>query len=311
MALFLGFDAGGTKTDCALAEDDRILARAQGASIKPLRVTMEEAQRNIAALLEEITRQSGRSGQIVDLRTVTASCIGTAGLRFPQTDGWMRRIYSACAGGAVEVCGDEEIALDAAFPGAAGVLVMAGTGSNILGRTGSGERLNVGGWGQALGDEGSGYWIGHQALRTAFRALDFGRRSPLLDRVVAFWQAGTLEEAVSIGNATPGPDFSKLSRLVTECAEEGDTLCLGILDLGGKLLGESAVEAFRRVCLLDPDVPPPGIAFTGSILKYVARVREAMFAAIREALPTAHVEAEAADPVLGALWRARHLVRAQ
>src|SRR5580658_866365 len=99
MGYFLGFDAGGTKTECALAEDDRVVARAVGGSIKPLRVTIEEAQENIAALLKEIAGQSG-----VDLHRVTASCIGTAGLRLPQTDGWMRQLLSACASGEIEVC---------------------------------------------------------------------------------------------------------------------------------------------------------------------------------------------------------------
>jgi glucosamine kinase len=300
MALYLGFDAGGTKTDCALADGEQILARALGGSIKPLRVSLEEAQRHIANLLVEISARSGR-----DLAAVSASCIGTAGVRLPQTDGWMRQILSTCAGGKIVVCGDEEIALDAAFPGEAGVLVMAGTGSNILGRTSIGERLNVGGWGPALGDEGSGYWIGHQALRSAFYTSDFGRRSMLLDRVMEFWSAPDLGEVVSIANATPAPDFSKLSKLVVECAEDGDAICLEVLDRGGRLLGECAIEAFRRVRELDPDAPLPGIAFTGSILKSVGIVRKAMIDAIRHALPSAHLEPEAVDPVMGALWRAR------
>jgi glucosamine kinase len=304
MALFLGFDAGGTKTDCALAEDDRVLARAQGGSIKPLRVTLDEARQNIAALLGEITRQSG-----ADLRKVTASCIGTAGLRLPQTDGWMRKILSACASGEIDVCGDEEIALDAAFPGGAGVLVIGGTGSNILGRTADGRTLNVGGWGPALGDEGSGYWTGHQALRLAFRRLDFGTRSMLLDRVIAFWEAPDLGEVVNIANDTPAPDFSKLAKLVVECAEAGDAVCHEILALGGRMQGESAIEALRRVRLLDPDAPMPGIAFIGGILQHVEIVRRTMIETIRQALPTVYIEPKAVDGVIGALWRARHLVR--
>src|SRR6185503_16355742 len=142
MAFYLGVDAGGTKTRAALGNDTSILTRASGGSIKPLRVSEEEAQANLAAILEELARKSG-----VDLRRIAASCIGTAGVRLPRTDGWMRGILSACAGGVIMVCGDEEIALDAAFPGGAGVLVMAGTGSNVVGRTSTGEVLTVGGWG--------------------------------------------------------------------------------------------------------------------------------------------------------------------
>lgn len=299
MAFFLGLDAGGTKTTALLGDDTRVLARSTGGSIKPLRVSLEQAQENIAALLADITQKSG-----VDLKQITASCVGTAGLRLPQTDGWMRQIISACAGGAIEVRGDEEIALDAAFPGGAGVLVIAGTGSNTLGRTTTGERFTVGGWGPALGDQGSGYWIGHQALRAAVRAKDFGQPTRILERVVAFWNARDLYEVVNIAHSAP--DFSLLAPLVAQCAEEGDAVALEVLERGGHLLGEDAAEAFRQVRLFEPEQPMPGIAFIGGILDKVAFVRESMIDTIRRTLPTVHIVPEAVDAVTGALWRARH-----
>ncbi|MGB7191235.1 MAG: BadF/BadG/BcrA/BcrD ATPase family protein [Acidobacteriaceae bacterium] len=298
MALFLGIDAGGTRTRAALGDDTRVLARATGGSIKPLRVSREEARVNLAAVLADVARQSG-----VDLRQVTASCVGTAGLRLPQTDGWMREILSACAGGAIVVCGDEEIALDAAFTGGAGVLTMAGTGSNTLGRTSTGELLTVGGWGPALGDQGSGYWIGHQALRAAVRAKDFGQPTPILERVMALWRAPGLSELVNIAHAAP--DFSQLAPLVVACAEERDAVALEVLERGGRLLGEDAAEAFRRVRRSEPEQPMPGIAFTGSILEKVTFVRESMMDTIRRSLPTVEILPEAVDPLMGALWRAR------
>jgi N-acetylglucosamine kinase-like BadF-type ATPase len=310
MAFFLGIDAGGTKTRAVLGDDARVLARAVGGSIKPLRVSREEARANLAAVLEDVARQSG-----VDLREVAASCVGTAGVRLPQTDGWMREILSACAGGAIVVCGDEEIALDAAFEGRAGVLAMAGTGSNVVGRTSAGELLTVGGWGPALGDQASGYWIGHQALRAAFRAKDFGQPTRILERVAAYWKAASDGEIVDMAHAAP--DFSLLAPLVVACAEEGDAVALEVLVRGGRLLGEDAAEAFRRVRRLDPDGPMPGIAFTGSVLEKVALVRESMMETIRRSLPTVEILPEAVDPLMGALWRARgfavqaHALRAE
>ncbi|HTA86386.1 MAG TPA: BadF/BadG/BcrA/BcrD ATPase family protein [Silvibacterium sp.] len=304
MAFFLGFDAGGTKTTCALAQDTHVLARDAGGSIKPLRVSIEHAGQNLAALLGEIVKQSG-----VDLGNISASCIGTAGVRLPQTDGWMRQILSQYASGEIVVCGDEEIALDAAFPGAAGVLAMAGTGSNVMGRTSYGEMLNVGGWGPALGDQTSGHWIGHQALRLACRARDFGQPTQILDRVIKYWSAETIEEVVNIGNRTPPPDFSQLAPLIVECAEQGDAVALQVLELGGRLLGEDTVEAFRHVRNLDPDAPLPGIAFTGSILEKIGFVRQSMIDTIRRTLPSAHILPDAVDPIQGALWRARQVIR--
>lgn len=304
MAFFLGFDAGGTKTTCAFGDDTRLLVRATGGSIKPLRVSFEQARENMRSLLGEIAEKAG-----IDLRNIIASCIGTAGFRLPQTDGWMREILSACAGGKIVVCGDEEIALDAAFPGQAGVLMIAGTGSNTLGRTSRGELLNVGGWGPALGDQGSGHWIAHQALRRAFRALDFGEQTIILDRVIGFWSAPSLGEVVSIANGTPPPDFSKLAPVIVECAEQGDAVALGVLLEGGRLLGEDAVQAFRRVRALDASSEIAGIAFVGSIFEKIAIVREAVIETIRRQLPTVHIVPEVVDSIEGALWQARQSVR--
>jgi glucosamine kinase len=300
MAFFLGLDAGGTKTTAALGDETTVLARANGGSIKPLRVSQEQAQANLGALLADVAKQSG-----VDLRHITASCVGTAGLRLPQTDGWMRTIISNCVSGAIDVCGDEEIALDAGFPGQAGVLVIGGTGSNTLGRTSKGTLLTVGGWGPVLGDQGSGYWIGHQALRVALRARDFRQPTRILERVIKFWNTPSLEDVINTAHSSP--DFSLLAPLVVQCAEEGDAVALELLERGGRMLGEDAAEAFRQVRELEPDQPMPGIAFIGSILDKVAFVRESMIATIRQSMPTAYILPEAVDAVSGALWRARHV----
>lgn len=303
MALYLGFDAGGTKTDCALADENSILARAQNGSIKPLRVSAAQAEANMHGLLEEISRQSG-----ADLKQVAVSCVGTAGLRFPQTKEWMQQIISRHAGGEILVCGDEATALDAAFPGQAGVLVIGGTGSNILGRTSSGETFNVGGWGSALGDEGSGYWIGHEGLKNALRAHDFQQPTMIVDKVMQFWSAPTLGDLAEIGNQTPFPDFSLLAPIIVECAEAGDAVALDVLHLGGRMLGENAAHAVRRLRALEPDAPLPGIAYVGGILKSVGLVRESMIETIHRNLPMVKVLSEAVDPVIGALWRARNRV---
>lgn len=303
MSFFLGIDAGGTKTTCALGDDNQILFRAAGGSIKPLRVSIEQAQENLSAVLNEIAAETG-----VDLKQIAASCIGTAGVRLPQTDGWMRQILSRCAAGEIVVCGDEEIALDAAFPGKTGVLAIAGTGSNVMGRTSKGEMLNVGGWGPILGDQASGHWIGVQSLRAAVRARDFNEPSMILDRVLEFWSTPSAEELINVVHRLPPPDFSELAKIVAECAEQDDGVALRVLKEGGRLLGEDAVEAFRRVRQLDPDGPIPGFAFIGSIIDKVAPVRQSFIDTIRRALSDVLILPEAVDALQGALWRARKAV---
>ena len=190
------------------------------------------------------------------------------------------------------VCGDDEIALDAAFPGQSGVLIIAGTGSNAVARTSTGQRVNVGGWGPALGDEGSAYWIGQQALRAALRAWDRGEPALLLKRVAEHWQAADMWQIVERAHALPPPDFAAIAPIVNACAEQGDRVCLEVLAAAGQELAEAGALAFAKFHArdLEGDLSMvPSVAFTGSVLRSSSIVREQMIESLRRALPTVHV----------------------
>lgn len=306
MAYFLGLDGGGSKTECALAEEERVLARSRGGSIKTIRVPAETALENLRMLLQDVSRQAG-----VPLEKISASCAGVSGVSVPGISAWVRDALGSMIGGLVVVCGDGEVALDAAFPGGPGVLVVAGTGSIVVGRTSDGKIVNGGGFGHVLSDEGSGYWIGTQGLRAAMRAWDNGEPTLLLGRVCEFWKTPEVWQLVERAHATPPPDFARLAPLVVACAEEGDAGCLQVLLEGGRYLAEIAMLAYRKLRRIEPDPSVvPGVAFTGSILRHVALVRETMIESIRRQAPAAPIVPEAVDPIMGALWQARTALRA-
>ena len=75
---------------------------------------------------------------------------------------------------------------------------------------------------QSLGDEGSGFWIGQEALRAGFWAKDRDVSTNLLTEIGEFWGAKSLGEIVEMANARPGPDFPALAPVVVRCAEAGD-----------------------------------------------------------------------------------------
>src|SRR5204863_821295 len=70
------------------------------------------------------------------------------------------------------VVNDALIALVAGAGDNPGIVVIAGTGSIVYGRSAAGEAARAGGWGHMIGDEGSGYWIGREALAAVMRAAD-------------------------------------------------------------------------------------------------------------------------------------------
>lgn len=200
-----------------------------------------------------------------------------------------------------------EIALDAAFLGQAGVLVLAGTGSNVAGRMSTGALISAGGWGPVLADQGSGHKIGLEGLRTAFLAKDEGRFTRLLQDVMDFWRLTNLDLLVEHANRIPPPNFSELTELVVRAAELGDEVAAEVLHKEGVALAYLArllMRQRRRMAGNHEWVPP--VAFAGSIMEKVPPVREAVIAAVQREFPHVRTLEGVVDPIAGAVWRARH-----
>ncbi len=306
MAYYLAVDAGGTKTDFALADETHILARAQSATIKLLRTDAASASSALEEALRKLTAVSD-----VPMSAVHRTCIGTAGETVPSVTDFLRRQFAARVAGQLEIVGDVIIALDAAFRGGRGVLVLAGTGSNVVGLTSQGQMVRAGGWGPALGDQGSGYGIGHAALRAAFAALDAECPTLLVETIRKFWGLPSLEALVGFANGTPSPDFSRLAPLVVACAEASDPVARQVLIDEGRELGHLVCLVIGKMRAAAKEKShTPDLACAGSILKNVTVLREAMVAAVRCRYPDVGLVAACVDPIAGALWRARRAEQA-
>jgi glucosamine kinase len=130
----------------------------------------------------------------------------------------------------VRVGTDADAAFHAAFEGQPGLMLIAGTGSVAWAR-GPAGRARVGGWGQQLGDEGSGYAVGLAAMRAAVRAQD-GRDAPtrLLPYVLSELGLDDPTELIPWAAAASKAEYAALVPLVARAAEEGDETARAILD---------------------------------------------------------------------------------
>jgi len=301
MAYFLAIDAGGTKTEFVLADEQRELARVRTGTIKRLRAEEAITSRNWREGLQALEHQSG-----IAMKTIDRCCIGTSGETVPLVADWLRAAFAESIGGELKLLGDVEIALDAYFHGQPGVLVLAGTGSNVAGRAGDGSILTAGGWGPAMADQGSGNYIGHEALRRGFLAIDQERPTRLLEAAMEFWKLPTLGALIEYANGEPTPKFSDLSPLVAQCAREGDAIAQEVLQQGGEDLAYLATLLIERIRKRDGDsFVLPQIAIAGSALVKIAFVRETMQQKLRAAYPEIAFLETVAEPVSGALWHAR------
>ena len=169
--LVLGGDLGGTSTRILIADHDgTVVGRGAAGGGNP---TSHPA--SAAAALGQALQQA-LSG--LDPSRVRAAVIGAAG-GSALSDPAVRAQFDAAWTGAGLDCradyiGDLEVAFASGTPEPDGTVLIAGTGSaagvvvdHRLTRTADGH-----GW--LLGDDGSGFWLGREAVRSVLRALDLG-----------------------------------------------------------------------------------------------------------------------------------------
>jgi N-acetylglucosamine kinase-like BadF-type ATPase len=301
MAYYLAVDAGGSKTEFLLAKDDRELGRALTGTIKRVNADEDKAETNLGGALRQLEAATGF--RMADL---TCTCVGTSGNTVPLVTDWLRQSFNRHVGGPLVLVGDVEIALDAAFFGGRGVLALAGTGSNVAARANDGEIITAGGWGPILADQGAGHWIGIEGLRRGFLARDEGRPTELLEAARRFWDLPSVDALIAFANTQPPPRYgAQFAREVVACADRGDAVAIEILEQGGRELAYLVTLLVERMRTAEGEefrLPP--VAFAGSILAKVRRMRDSIEQALRARYPDIHMIAEPVDPVRGALWRA-------
>ena len=203
----------------------------------------------------------------------------------PGITEWITAVFNDFSVARSEVVGDHIIALDAAFRGGPGILQIAGTGTNTIGRAPDGAFESAGGWSSRLGDEGSGYWIGLHAIRRALNAYDRDEPTQILKKVGEIWGTPTLDQLINVGDGTPAPDFAALAPAINELAESGDAVAVGVLRQAAADLVANVLlvrSKLRRKHAIETEVP---VAWTGSVIGKMRLVREAFFAGLRAAVP--------------------------
>jgi len=138
-------------------------------------------------------------------------------------------------------------------------------------------------------------------------AYDREQPTQVLDAVGRIWGTRTIEELVSLGDSSPGPDFAALAPAISELAEAGDSVALGVLQQAASDLVNFVLlvrAKLRRKHGLTEEVP---VAWIGSIIGKARLVRESFFTGLHAAAPEMPVLQEEVSGIDGALWRANRL----
>ena len=292
MALYLGIDAGGTKTECALSNGAELLGQATGESCKLARVGREKAREN----LHSVIQRACESARVLT-RDVQHVCVGMAGASLPEAVSWAQdTVREIIPNATIYVAGDHIIAHRAAFGTSHGVLVVSGTGSIAFGRNPAGATARAGGWGPNVSDEGSGFWVGREAVVSALHAYDLGSSNGILSLIAQAWKVAP-EEVVRVANSAE-PRFADLSTTVAAAAERGDVAAADIINRAGQALAVLANAVIRRLWPQGGVVP---VGLAGGVLQGSTLVRSTFKEAMRNVYPQAAISFAVVRPVLGAL----------
>ncbi|MBK9388072.1 MAG: hypothetical protein IPN34_24910 [Planctomycetes bacterium] len=295
MGWILGVDAGGSKC-AAVAVDASAAERGRGIAGpgNPNGVGFEAASRELwSSCAQAIAAAGGGAIERVG--------VGFAGGGSPRARATLaRELATLLPGVPLFLCSDLECGLEGAFGGAAGILVVAGTGSSALGGDGSGRTQRAGGYGPRLGDEGSGYWIATRALALALEA------PPLEgERLLAFFREHFAVEAdldlpSAFHRAADRP--AQIAALAAPLIERSgaEPLLARVLDEAAAHLAELAVRCARPF-----ELRAPRIACIGGLLGARSPLRARFARAVAQVLPGS----ELTDPARSPEWGAAQLAR--
>ena len=303
MAYYLGIDGGGTKTRCVLADETTVLAKAMTGGSNIIRLGETQSREALHTAVRQVC-----AAVKISPNQIRAICIGAAGAARPEIAAKIRSILAELTPEItltnIEVVGDTVIALEAAFGADPGVIAIAGTGSIVYGRDAAGHTARAGGWGFAVSDEGSGHWIGRHAISAILSARDQGLETALTAMVLQAWKLNTIDDLVQQANSTPPPDFPRLFPIVLRAANEADSTACGLLADAGTKLATLAAIVVRRLAPHAPVAMLP-VAMTGSVFRQSPAVRQVFYNTLQTSFPGLDVRQDLADPVEGALARAK------
>ena len=176
----MGIDAGGSTLRLGVFSENLECLHLEKfqETANPSIIGFEKVGRLLRSSVIETLQKSS-----VDPAEVQSIGVGMAGAA--QAREWLKNEFvSLFPQSRITVALDYEIALIGAHGKRYGIFLLSGTGSSACGINGLGESAHSGGWGYLIGDEGGGYWLGLQTLKSAANAADgFEEKTELFQQI--------------------------------------------------------------------------------------------------------------------------------
>lgn len=322
--LALGLDIGGTSTRALVVDGDGVrrgFGRADGANLTSH--ALDSALDAVSAALDAALAD-------VEPASVRAAVVGTAGdrnLTVPEVvtafgERW-RRAGLTCD---YDVQTDALIAFVAGAAEPTGTLLLSGTGALAARVTDRRIAHMVDGNGWLLGDLGSGFWLGREAVRVTLADIDHQRPSGPLAQAVIQTLLGAVQPAAPVQQRAahappnpveqyPAPVASREVALDLVLAVHGKppvalaalaplvTAHAGVDPVADRILGEAADHLLAAADTVRADGDGSPVVLAGSLLTADTPLAHLVRPELAKRWPDAPVTA-AIDAVAGAAWLA-------
>ncbi len=300
----IGIDGGGTKClGVLVSEDGKEIAREQAGAANLQQRGVEKATVVVKSVVDKLLESLQVSPEQV-------ACI-VAGLAGAGREDIRERaealIKNCWTGVPVRVVTDADVALEGAFSGEPGIVLVSGTGSICYGKNTSGQTARAGGWGHLLGDEGSATWIAIKALKSALLMQD-GRLPNGELRSTLSTQLGVEDIADVVPEFYRGritvAQIAELSKLVFDLAGD-DHAARQIVLRAGRELGKLVVAVARK---LQTDNDILKVALVGGVFSD-EKNKKKLLGPIKDEItrvsPDVNFKNPDMEPVLGAVLMAQ------
>lgn len=301
--LYLGLDAGATKTKAVLLSSDlKIVSEADAPGANAAEIGIERAIKSIEQAVLSLIKNNNNEE--------IKACFAIAGVDTKhEKQIWLDAIEKSDRIKHIIqdpiVINDTIAAIRSATKSKNAVVIIAGTGSNCWGINESGDEARTGGGAYILGDEGGAYDIGLKILKAVHKSID-GRSPQTILKELLFkkYNINNREELVNLIYSKPWekPDIAQVAQLIEKAAEEKDETALKILK---ESINEIVLMIETVVKKLDLQDKEYDLVTTGSVFNIEKLFKEEIKKRIREFSPKVKFPEQMFDSATAAAYLAK------
>jgi N-acetylglucosamine kinase-like BadF-type ATPase len=302
---WLGVDGGGTNCRAAITVDDgEVIGEGRAEAANHIRVGMETAVNHVVEAVAQACQQAE-----IKLPEITAACVGLAGVSHPDHHHQMlAALKEALTISDITLETDARVALAGATGNKAGVVIIAGTGSIACGINSRGRFARAGGWGPAMGDEGSGSYIGRRALESVVMSYDYrGEPTSMMEPILRHFGVSSPPELPPVIYDDPDSallEIAQLSKIAVEAAREDDKVAREILKDAAKALAVATIAVIEQLRMERDEFQ---VAYVGGVFEAGDLILDPLREEIQGFAPHAKVAPPIDPPVIGAARMAKSL----